>query len=178
MRAGTTREKVEHLMTELGRAVKSSGNVYFTGGASAVLLGWRETTLDIDLKPDPEPQGFFEALPKLKNSIDINIELASPDDFVPALPGWRERSVFVAKHGSVSFYHYDFYGQALSKIERFHARDQIDVRRMFEDKFVLPVRLLELFREVESKLIRYPSIEPANLRTRVEQIAKGLWPTQ
>lgn len=115
MREATNADKVRRLMRELGRAVQSPGRVYFTGGATAVLLGWRDTTLDIDLKPDPEPIGFFEALPKLKNEIDINIELAAPDDFVPALPEWKERSQFIAKEGSLEFYHYDFYGQALSK---------------------------------------------------------------
>lgn len=34
----------------LGQAVTSEGRVYFTGGVSAVLLGWRETTIDVDLK--------------------------------------------------------------------------------------------------------------------------------
>ena len=66
---------------------------------SAVLMGWREMTLDVDLKADPEPAGFFEALPRLKDELDINIELASPDQFVPALPGWVERSPFIADHG-------------------------------------------------------------------------------
>lgn len=77
MRAETSREKIERLMAELGRAVRSGGQIYFTGGVSAVLLGWRETTLDVDLKADPEPQGFFEALPRLKDAVDINIELAA-----------------------------------------------------------------------------------------------------
>jgi hypothetical protein len=170
MRASTNAEKVRRLMRELGRAVRSPGRVYFTGGASAVLLGWRETTLDVDLKPDPEPVGFFEALPKLKNTIDINIELASPDDFVPALRGWKERSVFIEKEGELEFYHYDFYGQALSKIERWYARDQNDVARMMGDGLVERSTLWELFCAVEPKLIRYPAVHATNLRARVMQI--------
>jgi len=127
MRAEASVDKINRFMAELGEAVRSPGRVYFTGGVTAVLLGWRETTLDLDLKADPEPQGFFEALPKLKDSLDINIELAAPDDFVPTLPGWSDRSQPIATHRLLSFYHYDFYSQALSKIERFHARDQGDV---------------------------------------------------
>jgi hypothetical protein len=159
-------------MRELGRAVQSPGRVYFTGGASAVLLGWRESTLDIDLKPDPEPVGFFEALPQLKNAIDINIELASPDDFVPALPGWKERSRFIGKEGSLEFYHYDFYGQALSKIERWYARDQKDVGRMLNDGLVERDTLWELFCAIEPKLIRYPAIQADKLRARVKAITE------
>lgn len=174
MRGSTDAEKVRRLMRELGRAVGSPGRVYFTGGASAVLLGWRESTLDIDLKPDPEPVGFFEALPKLKNAIDINIELASPDDFVPALPGWKERSKFIEKEGNLEFYHYDFYGQALSKIERWHARDQGDVARMFTDDLIQRNNLWELFCAVEAKLIRYPAIQPLKLRERVSELTEQL----
>ena len=39
--------------------------------------------MDMDIKADPEPAGFYETLPKLKESLQINIELASPDLFVP-----------------------------------------------------------------------------------------------
>ena len=46
------------------------------------------------------------------------MDLAAPDDFIPALPDWRERSVFIARHGTVEFFHYDFYAQALAKVAR------------------------------------------------------------
>jgi hypothetical protein len=170
MRAETSVNKINRFMAELGKAVRSPGRVYFTGGVTAVLLGWRETTLDVDLKADPEPQGFFEALPGLKEVLDINIELAAPDDFIPELPGWRERSQNITTHGSLSFYHYDFYSQALSKIERFHARDQRDVQQMLSAGLVQREKLLELFQAVEAKLIRYPAIDAPGLRQRVNTI--------
>ena len=157
-------------MTELGQAVRSPGRIYFTGGVSAVLLGWRDTTLDVDLKADPEPQGFFEALPSLKDAIDINIELASPEDFIPALPSWRDRSIHIATHGSLSFFHYDFYSQALAKIERYHVRDQSDVRQMLASGLVQRDRLKELFEEIAPKLIRFPAIDAQSLRQRVNKI--------
>jgi hypothetical protein len=170
MREKTTVARIQTLMEELGRAVKSRGRIYFTGGVSAVLYGWRETTLYVDLKADPEPQGFFEALPRLKDAVEINIELASPDQFVPALPGWSDRSVFIADHGLLSFYHYDFYGQALAKIERDHPRDGLDVQSMITAGLVKPARLLELFQEVEGLLIRYPAVDAANLRKQLEEL--------
>lgn len=171
MRAQTNREKIERLMAALGRAVRSPGRIYFTGGVSAVLLGWRDTTMDVDLKADPEPEGFFEALPRLKDAEDINIELAAPDNFIPTLPGWRERSRFIADHGPLGFYHYDFYSQALSKIERNHERDQRDVQRMLAAELVKRERLLAFFREIEPRLIRFPAVDGDALRCRVEQIA-------
>lgn len=171
MRADSSRLKIERLMAELGQAVRSPGRVYFTGGVSAVLLGWRETTLDVDLKADPEPAGFFEALPRLKDAVDINIELASPEDFIPALPGWTDRSVFIARHGPLEFFHYDFYSQAFSKIERYHSRDQGDVAQMLASGLVQRGRLLELFQAIEPNLIRYPAIDAQALRHRVEVVA-------
>ena len=173
MREDTNRIRIEQLMIELGRAVRSPGRIYFTGGVTAVLMGWREMTLDVDLKADPEPLGFFECLPRLKEELNINIKLAAPDQFVPPLPGWQERSRFIAQHGALSFHHYDFYGQALSKIERDHARDRHDVRRMIESGLVLPARLRELFAEIEPQIIRYPSIDPPALRARVMAIVGG-----
>ena len=172
MRSHTTKERIERLMRSLGAAVTSEGCIYFTGGVSAVLMGWREMTIDVNLKADPEPKGFFESLPKLKDALDINIELAAPDQFVPALPGWQLRSPFIARHGRLDFHHYDFYGQALSKVERDHPRDRIDVASMIRDGLVVPERLVELFGEVEPSLIRYPSIDGTALRNRVMEIRR------
>ena len=160
-------------MHELAGGVRSPGQVYFAGGVSAVLLGWREMTMDVDLKADPEPAGFFESLPRLKDELDINIELAAPDQFVPTLAGWRERSLFIAQHGPLTFHHYDFYSQALAKIERGHARDRHDVEQMLASGLVLPARLLELFAEAEPRLARYPAIDAPSLRARVMAVAAG-----
>lgn len=157
-------------MLALGAANLGPGRIYFTGGATAVLFGWRQMTVDVDFKLDPEPAGLFAVLPKLKNELDLNIELAAPDQFVPPLLGWRERSIFIDRHSQLDFFHYDLYGQALSKIERFHRRDQADVQRMFQDGLVEKSLLWDLFLQAEPELIRYPAVEPRALRARLEQL--------
>lgn len=154
-------------MAALGKRVQSGGAVYLTGGATAVLHGWRNSTIDIDLKASPEPAGFFETLALLKDELDVNVELASPDDFIPEIPGWRERSLFIARHGSVDFFHYDPYGQALSKLQRRHDRDLFDVRSMVERGLVGVAKLRELFALIEPQIIRYPAIDPATFRAAV-----------
>src|ERR1022692_734829 len=133
MRAETNRAKLGAFMEALGERVTGPGRIYLAGGATAVLYGWRDMTIDVDLKPDPEPPGLFEALAVLKDELDINVELASPDQFIPAVPGWRERSLFIAVHGLVEFFHYDPYGQALAKLQRGHARDLRDVHSLLQD---------------------------------------------
>src|ERR1051326_1384897 len=121
MRTPLTVEKLNRFMDELGRRSKSPGTIYLTGGSTALLLGVREQTLDVDLKLDPEPQGAFEAIAMLKRELQINVELAAPDQFIPELPDWRDRSSLIKTVGLVQFRHYDYYSQALSKIERGHA---------------------------------------------------------
>jgi hypothetical protein len=41
-------------MKALGASVKAPGRVFLAGGASAVLLGWRSSTIDVDLKIIPD----------------------------------------------------------------------------------------------------------------------------
>lgn len=147
-----------------GKRVAGEGSIYLAGDATAVLHGWRPMTIDVDLKPDPEPRGFFEALAALKNELDINVELACPDQFIPAIPGWRERSLFIGKYGLVNFFHYDPYGQALSKLHRGHERDLHDVRSMIKDGMIQISRLREFFAQIEPQLIRYPAIDPPTFR--------------
>ncbi len=65
--------------------------------ASAVLLGFRASTVDIDLKLIPDSDELLRAIPKLKEELQVNVELASPDQFIPPLPEWRERSRFIRR---------------------------------------------------------------------------------
>ncbi|MGH2690010.1 MAG: DUF6036 family nucleotidyltransferase [Actinomycetota bacterium] len=167
MRGLTTSERIAAFMAELGKRARVSTNAYFTGGVTAVLFGWRDSTIDIDLKLIPDSDELLRELPHVKESLGINVEFASPDDFIPELPGWRERSVFIAQHGLVSFLHYDPYAQALSKIERGHRQDVEDVRSMLGSKLVDPGRLLDLYTRIEDSLHRYPAIDAASFRAAV-----------
>ncbi|HEU4769286.1 MAG TPA: hypothetical protein VFS77_18100, partial [Pyrinomonadaceae bacterium] len=95
MRQKVSTDRLEKFMKAVGRAGKKSARVYLVGGATAVLVGWRETTIDIDIKIVPEIDEILRCLPELKEDLQINIELASPDDFIPPLPGWEERSSYI-----------------------------------------------------------------------------------
>ena len=172
MRQKVSPDRLARFMKSIGRGEKRKARVYFVGGATAVLLGWRETTIDIDLKLVPELDEILRKLPQLKEDLQLNVELASPDDFVPALPGWEERSSYIGREGAIEFFHYDFYGQALAKIERGHTTDLKDVREMIDRGLVEPSRLLELFSRVEDKLYKYPAIDAKSLRKAVEQLAE------
>ncbi len=173
MRSNVDPQKIEQLMKILGREARGAGSIYFTGGASALLIGWRNSTIDIDIRLDPEPPGIFQAIAKLKQELDINIELASPQDFLPALPGWRDRSIFIKRHGEISFYHYDFTAQALAKLSRGYDRDISDVQSMYDQKLFSVEKLGDCFEAIESELIRFPSINPELLKNKVAQFIKS-----
>lgn len=174
MRTLTDAAKVQALMQRLGRRARGSGRIYLVGGASAVLVGWRAATVDVDLKLAPEPPGIFEAIAQAKDTLRMNVELAAPDDFLPPLPGWQERSQFIVRHGEVDFFHYDFYGQALAKIGRGLEHDLRDVQLMARRGLIETGRLLELFSAIESDLIRYPQIDPGGLRERLRSTVRAL----
>jgi hypothetical protein len=157
-------------MKSLAAAATTPSRVYLVGGASAVLLGWRSSTIDVDLKIIPESDELLRSLPQLKERLHLNIELASPDDFIPALPGWQERSTFIQQEGKLSFYHYDFYAQALAKIQRGFDIDLQDVDKSISSGLVEPTQLLEFFVAIEDQNYRYPNLDAKSFRRAVEQV--------
>ena len=169
MRRVAQREDIDRFMTALARSATIPARLYFTGGATAVLLGWRASTIDVDIHVVPDDDRLLRALPELKESLELNVELACPAHFIPELAGWRERSLFIAQEEKLSFYHYDLYAQALAKIERGHALDVTDVDQMFRRAFIEPLRLKNLFEAIVPQLYRYPAIDPASFRRAVEK---------
>jgi len=167
MRPPVDEARLRELARRLGRLAPGSTRIYLTGGASAVLEGWRGSTIDVDLRFDPDVDVLLRELPALKDDLGVNIELASPPDFIPELPGWRDRSPFVFREGNVDIHHFDFYSQALSKIERGFSQDLQDVASMLESGLVEPVRLRELYNAIEPELYRYPAVDPAAFRRKV-----------
>jgi Nucleotidyltransferase of unknown function (DUF6036) len=164
-------DRIRRFAHELGVAADVEAVAYLTGGATAVLLGWRTTTIDVDVVFVPESDALLRALPRLKEQLRLNVELASPADFVPLPEGWEERSLFVAREGRLTFRHFDPYSQALSKLERGHGRDLGDVRAMIERGLVDAARLLDTFDEIEPRLYGFPAIDPPAFRRRVEKVA-------
>jgi hypothetical protein len=171
MREAVTAPRLREFMRVLAAEAREPGRVYLTGGASAVLHGWREGTVDVDLKIVPENDRILRAIPDLKEKLHINVELASPADFVPPLPGWEGRSPFIAQEGPLAFHHFDFYTQALAKLERSHRKDLDDVESMIRQQLVDPKRLAELFKDVEASLYRYTAVDPEALRSAVSRLA-------
>lgn len=168
MREVVDAERVRAFMRALGAAATEEVVVYLTGGATAVLVGWRAATVDVDVKFVPEADELYRAIAGLKNDLSMNVELPSPADFVPVPEGWEERSPFIAREGTVTFRHFDPVAQALAKLERGEQRDLDDVRALIEHRLVHVDSVRSAFEEIETELYRFPAIDPRAFRARVE----------
>jgi hypothetical protein len=167
MRGLADADRIARFMRVLGRSADVDGACYFTGGATAVLIGWRASTIDVDIRLIPESNTLLRTIQHLKEELEINIELAAPDDFIPIPAGWEGRSLFVATEGRLTFYHFDLYAQALGKVERAHEQDLGDVRAMIVRGLIDPELALAFFNEIEPELFRFPAIDPRSFRRRV-----------
>ena len=172
MRHPVTALRLNEFMKALGNGARSPARIFLVGGASAVLLGWRESTIDIDLKAIPDRDDILRQLSVLKERLEVNIELASPDDFIPEVPGWEGRSKFIRQEGQLTFLHYDFYAQALAKAERRHDSDLNDVDQMIRVKLVDPHRFLEMFLQIEHEIQKFPALDARSFRRSVEAIVE------
>jgi hypothetical protein len=163
-------------MQALGEAAREPLRAYLTGGATAVLLGWRDATIDLDFLLEPNRDGILGSIPALKERLELNLEPSSPQDFLPETEGWRERARFERQCGTVAFYHYDLVAQALSKLERGHAKDLDDVRAMLDRGLVDPAALATRFAEIEKVIEtdpRWAAIDLASFRATLESELRG-----
>lgn len=169
MREEITKESLVSLMKELGREAPRRGSyrVYLVGGGTAVYLGWRQSSIDVDLCSDEEV--VFRNIQKIKERLNINIEFARPEDFVPPLKGTADRHVFIDTIGQVTFFHYDPYAQLLSKVVRGFRRDLEDARRFVDSGMVDPDKFRSLVAAIpDSIYAKYPTLSRNGINNAVE----------
>ena len=175
MRARLTREGLLALMRELARSVRSQRHyrIYLVGGGTAVLEGWRESSIDADLYAKQDD--IFRDVQSIKERLNLNIEFVRPEDFVPPLEGSDTRHVFIETVGRVSFYHYDPYAQLLSKVVRGFARDVTDAKAFVTSGMVDPDRFRNLVQSIpESVYSKYPRLSSAAVRAAVDDFLSSL----
>ncbi|CAN5215452.1 hypothetical protein BH24ACT1_BH24ACT1_09640 [soil metagenome] len=164
MRRLATAERIRTFFRRLGPAATQPTTLYLTGGATAVLLGWRDATIDVDIKLVPDDGSVLRVVPPLKEALELNVELASPDLFLPVRPGWEDRSPWETSVGRLVVRHFDLTAQALGKLERGHARDLIDVAELFGRGYVTRASLTTELVAIEEDLYRFPAVDPPTLR--------------
>jgi hypothetical protein len=164
------RRRIEAFLAALAREATTATDVFLVGGTTAVLVGWRPSTIDIDLVIRPESDAMLRAIPALKERLQVNVELASPDQFIPVPAGWEERSPVITRFGRVTVRHYDLVAQALAKIERGHGRDLADVEAMLARGLISGAEVRAMYARVEPELYRFPAIDPPSFRRAVDAV--------
>lgn len=151
MRERVDRQRIELFLQRLGRQFTLPGRVYLVGGTTLVYEGLREQTLDIYITfdvADKDHSRFVMAVRELKESLSLNIEEASPAEFIPLPAGYRERSEFVGRFGQLDVFHFDLYSTALSKIERGTENDFADVLSLLRNERLKMAQLTAYFQEI------------------------------
>lgn len=181
MRQRVDQQRIELFLQRLGRQFSKPGRIYLVGGTTMVYEGLRQQTLDIDLAleiANEDHSAFITVVRQLKESLSLNIELASPADFIPLPAGYRERSQFVGRYGQLDVFHFDLYSTALSKIERGTENDFSDVLSLLHSDRLDMTKLVEYFNEI---MLRYATDslkqDPIEFRRKFA-ILLDMWQTQ
>lgn len=159
VRRELTREALRELMEEIARTAprEESFRVYIVGGGTAVLEGWRNSTIDADLFAERDE--VFRDVQGIKERLRLNVEFARPEFFVPQLGGSGDRHVFVDRVGGVEFYHYDPYAQMFSKLVRGFRKDLLDAESFVRSGMVDVARFRALVRQIpDSAYAGYPNL--------------------
>ena len=121
----------------------------------------------MDLYSDKEV--VFRNIQEIKERLNINIEFARPEDFVPPLKGTVDRHVFIDTVGPITFCHYDPYAQLLSKVVRGFQRDLDDAIKFIDSGMVDPQQFRSLVGAIpDSAYARYPNLSRDGIENAVE----------
>jgi hypothetical protein len=151
LRQGVNRERISLLLREVGQRFHQPARLHLVGGTSLVFEGYRQLTLDVDLTIEVSAEGhsqLVQALQEIMLALDMNIEEASPGDFIPLPAGYMDRHEFIGRYGQVEVFHFDWYSNALSKIERGRQQDLADVVALLQHERIEWSRLEAMFHEI------------------------------
>jgi hypothetical protein len=107
LRDAADADRIRRLAQELGRSVPAGTRMYLTGGVTAVLEGWRQSTVDVDVRFEPDSDAALRRLASLKEELSANVELESPLDFLPPLANWQDRCRFRFRESNLEVFDFD-----------------------------------------------------------------------
>jgi hypothetical protein len=148
------------------------------GGAALVHAGVRPGfTVDIGVQVGGKNEGeLIVAIQRLIQQMQINVEFASPADFMPLPSDWEMHAQYVGRYGEIDVFYFDFYSIALSKIERGNSRDIADVKLLVQQKIISLDELDIAYQEVLAQLGQgqFPKLTPQRFSDRYLAIRKLL----
>lgn len=150
MRLNVDKGQIENFLKNLGRTFHKPGRLYLVGGAALVHMGVRAGNtqdIDVDVHAANEDE-MLETIRKLKETMNINVELSSPADFIPVPSQWESNARYIGRYGMIDVFYFDFYSIALSKIQRGSTRDITDVRLLLRQGIITLSQLDAVYSEV------------------------------
>jgi hypothetical protein len=151
LRQKVDRERIKLFFQSLANRFRRPGKIYLVGGTSLVFEELRLQTVDIDvvIEVSPADHGkLIQAIRELKDELSINVEEASPGDFIPLPSGYQNRHEYLERIGTIDVLHFDLYSTALSKIERGREQDLVDVLALLRVGRIEWTTLVDLFKEI------------------------------
>ena len=154
------RADIEKFLNALGKTYRKAGRLYLAGGAALVHMGLRSgSTLDTDVVIEATDEDeMITAIRRLVEQMQINIEFASPADFIPIPSQWAAHAKYIGRYGKIDAFYFDLYSLALSKIARSSDRDLVDVKLLTQQKLITLDELDAAYREVLPRMGKRPYI--------------------
>lgn len=166
--------RIREFLRRLGQRFRHPATLHLVGGTTLVLDGYRASTLDIDITYQVAPEhhaALVEAIRAIQRQLAINVEEASPGDFIPLPRGWEDRHEFLGRFGHIEVFHFDPYSTALSKIARGHEEDFHDVMALLRHERIEMDRLERAFREIEPRLPEWGlRLDPAEFAAKFARL--------
>jgi len=100
MRPDVDCDRVLALLSAIGKRLRTAHTLYLVGGSSAVLVGWRLSTRDVDVRPEPDSDELLRVLYDLKNVLVTDLDdvrtmidrqLVSPEELHDGFAEMSER---------------------------------------------------------------------------------------
>lgn len=154
-RQPTDRLQIERFLRLLGERFTKPCRLYLVGGTTMVFERFRDQSVDIDLVYEVDAahhDALIQTIRKLKDELSVNVEEASPADFIPLPQGAKDRAIFVARFGQLDVFHFDLYSTALSKISRGSEEDLSDVTSLLRAERIEMPQLEKFYQEIRPRI--------------------------
>ena len=172
------KRQIENFLRNLGRTFRKPGRLYLVGGAALVHAGLRSGStqgIDVEVHAADEDE-MMDVIRRLKDTLKINIEFASPGDFIPLPSQWEMNARYIARYGAIDVFYFDFYSIALSKIERGSTRDINDVKLLLQQGIITLQGLDTAYNEILPRVGKRPynRLDPTQFVSRYTQVRQML----
>ncbi|MGH2461227.1 MAG: DUF6036 family nucleotidyltransferase [Chloroflexota bacterium] len=178
MREYAERSRIDHFLRTLGRRLSFPIRLYLVGGSIIVDLGLRAATLDLGYVVDADDtralEDFERLIPVLKNELQINVEPASPADFIPVPANVLARSPYVRSYGKVSVYYYDLPSVVISKVARGAERDLADIESLVQTGAVTWQKVEDTWQEMRKSPRGWLRHDPAEIERKLQKVRQRL----